>query len=80
MTTIEDLKQRIRTVGKFKSVVKTMKALATVSIHQFGNNANGRKKYSDRLNELNTQFNRQGQTIITEELLNIVAGFESSSG
>lgn len=35
------------------------------------------KNISDRLNELNTQFNQQRQTTITEELLDIVAGFEA---
>ncbi len=38
------------------------------------------KNISDRLNELNTQFNQQRQTTITEELLDIVAGFEALNG
>ena len=35
------------------------------------------KNIGDRLSELNTQFNQQRQTTITEELLDIVAGFEA---
>ena len=35
------------------------------------------KNITERLNELNTQFNQQRQTTITEELLDIVAGFEA---
>lgn len=38
------------------------------------------KNISDRLNELKTQFNQQRQTTITEELLDIVAGFEALNG
>lgn len=38
------------------------------------------KNIGDRLNELNTQFNQQRQTTITEELLDIVAGFEALNG
>jgi F-type H+-transporting ATPase subunit gamma len=35
------------------------------------------KNISERLTELNMQFNQQRQTTITEELLDIVAGFEA---
>ena len=35
------------------------------------------KNISERLGELNMQFNQQRQTTITEELLDIVAGFEA---
>ena len=35
MTTIEELKQKIATANDLRSVVKTMKALAAVSIHQY---------------------------------------------
>jgi len=69
-----------------------MKALAAVSIHQYERAAESlrsenisrlaamqmaEKNIGDRLNELNTQFNQQRQTTITEELLDIVAGFEA---
>ncbi|MEM7595783.1 MAG: F0F1 ATP synthase subunit gamma, partial [Cyanobacteria bacterium P01_A01_bin.83] len=37
------------------------------------------KNISERLSELNMQFNQQRQTTITEELLDIVAGFEALS-
>ena len=35
------------------------------------------KNISERLGELNMQFNQQRQTTITEELFDIVAGFEA---
>lgn len=38
------------------------------------------KNISERLSELNTEFNQQRQTSITEELLDIVAGFEALNG
>ena len=38
------------------------------------------KNITERLTELNMQFNQQRQTTITEELLDIVAGFEALNG
>lgn len=38
------------------------------------------KNITERLSELSTQFNQQRQTAITEELLDIVAGFEALNG
>ena len=35
------------------------------------------KNITERLSELNMKFNQQRQTTITEELLDIVAGFEA---
>ncbi|MBE9045669.1 F0F1 ATP synthase subunit gamma [Pleurocapsales cyanobacterium LEGE 10410] len=38
------------------------------------------KNISERLGELNLEFNQQRQTSITEELLDIIAGFEALNG
>jgi F-type H+-transporting ATPase subunit gamma len=38
------------------------------------------KNIIQRLDELNMQFNQQRQTTITEELLDIIAGFEALNG
>ncbi|MCC0179271.1 F0F1 ATP synthase subunit gamma [Waterburya agarophytonicola K14] len=55
MTTIEDLKQKITTAGELKSVVKTMKALAAVSIHQYENAVESLAEY-DRTLEMGWQI------------------------
>ena len=84
MASIERLKQKIDTADDLKSIVKIMKALAAVSIHQYEKNTSrlsamqtAEKNISERLTELNMQFNQQRQTTITEELLDIVLGFEA---
>ncbi|MEO0924599.1 MAG: F0F1 ATP synthase subunit gamma [Cyanobacteria bacterium J06643_13] len=55
MTTIEELKQKITTANDLKSVVKTMKALAAVSIHQYENAVESLSEY-DRTLELGWQI------------------------
>lgn len=55
MTTIEELKQKIATANDLKSVVKTMKALAAVSIHQYEKAVGSLSEY-DRTLEMGWQI------------------------
>ena len=49
MTSIEELKQKTATGRELKSVVKTMKALAAVSIHQYERAAESLREYNRTL-------------------------------
>ena len=55
MTTIEELSHKIRTADDLKSVVKTMKALAAVSIHQYEQAVESLTQY-DRTLEMGWQI------------------------
>ena len=55
MTTIEELKQKIATANDLRSVVKTMKALAAVSIHQYERAVESLSEY-DRTLEMGWQI------------------------
>ena len=68
MTTVEELKHKITTADDLKSVVKTMKALAAVSIHQYENAVESLSEY-DRTLELGWQILLQRHSLgILKEL------------
>ena len=55
MTTIEELKHKITTASDLQSVVKTMKALAAVSVHQYEKAVESLRQY-DRTLEMGLQI------------------------
>jgi F-type H+-transporting ATPase subunit gamma len=52
-------------------------SLASENASRLASMQNAEKNIEERLQELNGQFHRQRQMTITEELLDIVAGFEA---
>lgn len=65
----------------FVSLYRAMaNSLASENASRLASMENAETNIEERLNELNTVYKRERQTMITEELFDVIAGFEALSG
>lgn len=95
MQTLEVLSRRIESAEQLRSIVRTMKAMAAANIRQcqlavaslaeYGRTVEmglqaAEKSIEERLEGLLAQHHQLRQSAVTEELLDVVAGFEALAG
>lgn len=79
MPSLIGLQRKIKSTEDLRSVVKTMKALAAENASRLAAMQGAESNIEDRLDELQGRYHRQRQMGITEELLDVVSGFEALS-